>query len=139
MVLLTETAARSEPMVLLAETAARSEPLLGEFGVLLCEDVALQVRVLGLFSKSRFIGCNLLRRERHDSRPCPAEFVMRGDFRRFVGFLGEVTRIADSTCVKRFLFLGEISVAVLTDFAPIVIHHVNGLVTCHSWLGLSLT
>ena len=102
-----------------------------EFSVLACEDEALQVGILFLLFESYFVGFNLLLSERLHSSSSLCKLVVGSNLVSCVRFLGEITRIANSTCVERFLFLGEIGVAVLTDFAPIVIHHVNRLVLCH--------
>ena len=119
----------------------RSEPLRVEFGVLLCEDVSLQVSVLGfgrleLLLESRLVSGYLLLCEGKDSGSCLAELVVRGNLRRFVGFLGQVTRVADTTGVERALFLGEIGVAVAADLTVVVIDHDDWLVLSHSVFGV---
>ena len=128
-------------MVLLAVLPVRSEPLRVEFGVLLCEDVSLQVSVLGfgrleLLLESRLVSGYLLLCEGKDSGSCLAELVVRGNLRRFVGFLGQVTRVADTTGVERALFLGEIGVAVAADLTVVVIDHDDRLVLSHSVFGV---
>ncbi len=111
--------------------------LVAELVVLLGNHVVAEIGVLGfggleLLLESGFVRGNLLLGEGCDGLDRLTELVVRGYFRRFVGVLGEVTGVADLAGTKGALSLLEVRIRMHADLALIVLHHVNGFVTCHS-------